>query len=258
MRNALIMLAVALTLVYGGLCWFLHAKQRDLIYYGAFTRVTPSDGDFVLKRPDETTLRGWVANPGKPDPILYFGGNAERVEVNREAFEQLFPERSVYLLAYRGFGASDGEPSEKVLIPDALAFFDDVQRRHRGQEIAVIGRSLGSGVASQVAAKRPVERLLLITPFDSMVGAAKSHYPVFPVDWLLNERYESSEALKNFDKPVLIVHGGRDDIVPEANTLRLIDALPVEPKVVRIASADHNDISNHDEFYAALFTFMKR
>jgi hypothetical protein len=228
-----------------------------LIYYGAFTRVQPNEGDFILKRPD-ATLRGWVMNPDKPHPILYFGGNAERVELNREAFARLFPERSVYFLAYRGFGASDGEPSENALVPDALAFFDDVRRRHPDQKIAIIGRSLGSGVASQVAAKRPVERLALITPFDSMVGAAKSHYPIFPVDWLLRERYESTAALQRFEKPVLIVHGGRDDIVPEANTVRLIEALPVEPKVVRIASADHNDISNYDEFHAALMAFMER
>ena len=122
----------------------------------------------------------------------------------------------------------------------------------------MIGRSLGSGIASQVAAQRPVERLALVTPFDSMVGAAGAHYPMFPVDWLLDERYESAKALRVFRRPMLIIHGGRDDIVPEANTLRLIAALPTPPDVRRIADAGHNDISNHPAFGTALSEFLTR
>jgi pimeloyl-ACP methyl ester carboxylesterase len=257
MRSVLITTSIVVLLVYAGICWFLHAKQRDLIYYGGFTRVDATATDFALKRPD-AMLRGWVVNPGESDPILYFGGNGERIEHNRDEFAKLFPGRSVYLLAYRGYGASDGAPSEAVLIPDALALFDHVQSRHPDQRIAVIGRSLGSGIASQVAGQRPVERLALITPFDSMVGAAKSHYPIIPVDWLLNERYESTKALREFRKPLLIVHGGRDDIVPEVSTLRLIETLPTPPVVVRIAEAGHNDISDDPKFDAALSRFLSR
>lgn len=257
MRGILSIIVVAILLIYAGICLFLHTKQRDMIYYGWTTTVDAASTDYALKRPD-ATLRGWALNPGGSDPILYFGGNAERVESNREAFALLFPGRSVYFLAYRGYGASEGTPSEAALVPDALAFFDDVQRRHPGQKIAVIGRSLGSGIASQVAAQRPVERLALVTPFDSMVGAARSHYPIFPIGWLLEERYESDKALKRYERPILIVHGGRDDVVPEANTLRLIEALPAPPTVVRIAKADHNDISNYPEFVAALLEFFSR
>ena len=256
MRSFLVIVALLAAIVYAGACWFLHAKQRQMIYYGWTTTVDAAGTDFELKRPD-ATLRGWVVNPGKPDPILYFGGNAERVEANREDFARMFPGRSVYLVAYRSYGASTGEPSQAVLVPDALAVFDEVQRRHPGERIAVVGRSLGSGIASQVAGQRPVERLALITPFDSMVGAAKAHYPFFPVDWLLDERYESAKALQRFARPILIVHGGRDDVVPEVCTQRLIAALPATPKTVRIATADHNDIAGHAEYTQALAGFMR-
>ena len=137
-----------------------------------------------------------------------------------------------------------------------LALFDETQRLHPGQGIAVIGRSLGSGIASQLAAQRPVAQLALITPFDSMVATAKAHYPVFPVGWLLDERYESDKALKTFEAPVLIVHAGLDEVVPEANTVRLIAALSKPPTTVRIANADHNDISAHPEFESALSEFL--
>ncbi len=257
MRSVFVIGTLLVMLVYAGACWFLHAKQRQMIYYGWTTTVDAASTDFELKRPD-ATLRGWVVNRDQPDPILYFGGNAERIEANREDFARMFPGRSVYLVAYRGYGASTGEPGEAALVPDALAVFDEVQRQHPGQRIAVIGRSLGSGIASQVAGQRPVARLVLITPFDSMIGAAKTHYPIFPVDWLLDERYESAKALRGFREPILIVHGGRDDIVPEVCTKRLIAALAAPANVVRIDAADHNDISLYPEFGTALSAFMSR
>jgi uncharacterized protein len=256
MRSFLVIVALLAVLAYAGACWFLHTKQRQMIYYGWTTTADAAGTDFELQRPD-ATLRGWVVNRDESRPILYFGGNAERIEANREDFARMFPGRSVYLVAYRGYGASTGEPSEAALVPDALAVFDEVQRRHPGQPIAMIGRSLGSGIASQVASRRPVERLALITPFDSMIGAAKAHYPIFPVDWLLNERYESAKALHAFRKPVLIVHGGRDEVVPEQSTKHLIAMLPSPPRIVRIAAADHNDVSAYPEFPAALSDFMR-
>ena len=132
-----------------------------------------------------------------------------------------------------------------------------MQGRHPGHAVSAIGASLGSGVASQLAAQRPLERLALITPFDSMVATARAHYPLFPVNWLLDERYESDRALSGYRRPVLILHGGRDDIVPEANTLRLVSTLPAPPTVVRVAEAGHNDIDAHPQFAPALAGFMR-
>ena len=196
-------------------------------------------------------------NPGKPSPILYFGGNAERIEGKREAFARMFPERSVYLVAYRGFGASSGEPGEAALVGDALALFDHVRSAHPGQPVSVIGRSLGSGAASQLAAQRPVAALALVTPFDSMVSTAKSHYSIFPVDWLLTERYDSVKALQTARRPLVIVRAGRDEIVLPANTDQLIAALASHKQhVVMIESADYNDIANHPQYHQALSEAM--
>jgi pimeloyl-ACP methyl ester carboxylesterase len=255
MRGPLLTLGIVVALIYTGLCALLYAQQRELIYYGWTTAADAAETDFALRRPD-ATLRGWVVNPGQPDPILYFGGNAERIEANREAFARMFPQRSVYLLAYRGYGASEGEPHEAALVADAAALYDHVRARHPDQRIAAIGRSLGSGVAAQLAARRPLERLVLITPFDSMTATAQGHYPLFPVDWLLRERYESTQALRGFAQPLLILHGGRDDVVPEARTRALIAALPARPQVLRFAAADHNDISTHPDYDAALSRFL--
>ena len=244
-----------LVLAYAGLCGWLYLQQRQLVYFPQFTRTPASDTDFALQR-DGAVLRGWVVNPGRPNAIVYFGGNAERVQDNRQEFARWLPGYSVYLVAYRGYGASDGEPEQDALLGDALAVFDHVQARHPARPVSLIGSSLGSGVASYVASQRQIGRLALITPFDSLANVAQAHYPWLPVRWLLRERYESTRYLAAYDGPLLIVRAGRDDVVPRANTRRLIDSLPRPPRVVVLGKAGHNSL-DADAYGRALAGFFE-
>jgi len=193
-RRVVMWLVGLAVVAYLGLCSLLYLQQRRLIYYPQFTRVAPAQTDFAFRRPD-AVLRGWVVNPGQRDAVLYFGGNAESVEDNRDAFARWLPTHTVYLVAYRGYGASDGEPSETALFADALALHDDVARRHPAGRIAIAGRSLGSGVATYVTTERDAEDLVLVTPFDSLAAVAQSHYSVFPIRLLLKDRYDSAARL---------------------------------------------------------------
>ena len=255
MQRAACVLVAVLALGYLALCALMFLQQRGFIYLPQFTRADAADTDFAIER-DGVVLRGWIVNPGAGSPILYFGGNAERVELNREDFRAWFPRRSVYLLAYRGYGASDGAPRERDLQADALAFFDHVAARHPGEPVSVLGRSLGSGVASHVAAHRPVDRLALVTPFDSMAAVGQAHYRWLPVRWLLRERYPAAEDLRDFRRPVLVLRATHDGVVPPRNTDRLVAALPRPPQVVEIAGGDHNDLSGAAEYRQALSDFL--
>lgn len=255
MSRPFVLLGAALLVAWLGLCLFLFVVQRKLIYFPELTRTEGAVTDYALHR-DDAVLRGWIVNPGQAAALLYFGGNAEAVEANRDDFASWFPHHTVYLLAYRGYGASNGTPAGPALLDDALAFFDDVQARHPGQPVSAIGRSLGSGIASHVAAQRPVDRLALITPFDSLADVAARHYRWLPVRWLLRDRYPSADNLRRYRNPVLVLHGGNDTIVPRANTEALVAALPVQPRVVEIAAADHNDIGLHPAFAEALSGFL--
>lgn len=257
MRAALALLAV-LALVYLAMCLLMYLQQRSVVYLPQHTRVDAAGTDFSIGREDGVQLRGWVVNPGRGEPILYFGGNAESVEFNRDDFRAWFPGRSVYLLAYRGFGASGGQPREQDLYADALAFFDHVAERHPGERVSVIGRSLGSGVASHVAAHRPVDRLALVTPFDSMAAVGQAHFRWLPVRLLLRERFEAAEALGAYEGPVLVIRAANDEVIPARNTDTLIDALPRPPEVVEIADAGHNDLSLAPGFGRALAHFLAR
>ena len=194
-------------------------------------------------------------NPGRPGAVVYFGGNAERIEFSRDEFAAWFPHHTVYLMAYRGYGASDGTPRESHLYADALALFDHVSSRHSGP-IVVVGRSLGSGVASYLASQRPVARLALVTPPDSLANVARMHYPWLPVRKLLKDRYESTRYLAKYRGPVLVIRAGRDQVIPAASTDRLIASLAAPPQVIELPAADHNTIGEDARFGAALRGFV--
>lgn len=230
-----------LALAYAGVCGLLYVKQRQLIYFPQHTQVPAQGTDFELRRGD-VVLRGWVANPGQTRAIVYFGGNGESVQDNRAEFARWLRGHSVYLVAYRGYGASDGQPGQEALLGDALAIFDHAQAAHPQQPVSVIGRSLGSGVASYVASQRRIGRLALVTPFDSLASVAQSHYPWLPVRWLLHDRYESTRYLTGYRGPLLIVRAGRDEVVPPANTDRLLASLRRRPQVLALPEADHNTL----------------
>lgn len=255
LRLPLAMMIGVIAIGYFALCTWMYIKQRDLTYFPQFTRVAASETDFELRR-NGVTLRGWLVNPGRDDAVLYFGGNAERIDMARGAFATWFPDRSVYLVAYRGYGASEGAPREAELFGDALALFDHVRARHRGS-IAVVGRSLGSGVASYLASQRPVARLALVTPFDSLADVASAHYPWLPVRWLFQERYDSARHLSGYKGPILVVRAGRDAVIPAANTDRLIATLTKPPQVVVMAEADHNSLDAFPAYGEALTAFVR-
>ena len=256
MLSRLVFSVIALLVLgYAGVSALLYFKQRDLIYFPAATTVPASETDFSLTR-DAVTLRGWKLNPGKANALIYFGGNAERLESSRAEFARLFPDRTVYLLAYRGYGASEGNPAETALFADALALFDAVRADHPAGDIAVIGRSLGSGVASYLASQRPVEKLVLATPFDSLAEVAQSHYRWLPVRWLISDVYASHEHLQHYPGPVLILRAGRDEVVPPANTDRLVTSLELPPAVVDFPLADHNNISLQPRYGEILRDFL--
>ena len=248
-------IALPLSLVYLGACGLMYVRQRELVYCPQDTRVEASQTDFALVR-EGVTLRGWVVNPGQAQALVYFGGNSEPVQVNRERFARWFPRHTVYLVAYRGFGASEGAPTEAGITGDALALYDHVEQQHPGAHIDVIGRSLGSGVAAHVAAKRPVRRLALVTPYDTLADLGQAYYRWLPIRLLARDRYDSISHLSGYTGRLLVVRAGLDKVIPAANTQRLIDSLPRPPQVLELRSADHSNIASSPALARTLKTFF--
>lgn len=245
--------ALLAVLLYGAFCLALYLGQRQLVYHPEATRPVRQPPDFELAR-DGVTLRGWVMHPGQQRALLYFGGNAERIEDARSEFASWFPDRTIYLLPYRGYGASEGVPTEAALVADAIALFDQVAPQHAS--VAVIGRSLGSGVAIQLAARRPVERLVLVTPFDSLVRVAASYYPWVPVSGLMRERFESWRYAAAIHAPVLLIRAEQDEIITAGRTAALAAAFPQTPMQQVVADAGHNTIQDHSDYRVSMSRFL--
>lgn len=251
-RPALITAAL-LALLYLACCLFLFAQQRSLLYFPHPASDAPGTSTLTL-RPDgadgaavRTTVR---SAPGRR-AVLYFGGNAEDTNQSLPDLEAAFPGHTLYLPHYRGYGASTGEPSEKALVQDALALYDHVRATH--PQIVAIGRSLGSGVALQLAAARPLERLILVTPYDSLAGIAASHYPIFPVRWLMRDRFDSWRYAPQVTAPTLLLVAERDEIVPYASTEALRLRFPAGVARLRlITGAGHNTIQESHEYVRLL------
>jgi pimeloyl-ACP methyl ester carboxylesterase len=204
---------------------------------------------------DGVTLRGWEVNPGRDRVLVYFGGNAESIQDQREDLARHLPHHTTYLIAYRGYGASERRPTQKALTRDAVAVLDHVQAR-AASSVDVLGRSLGSGVAVQAAVRRPVGRLVLVTPFDSVAGVAQDLLPRLPVQHLLADRWDSVAVAHRLQARILVVRAGRDDVVRPALTDRLLAALPGRPEVLDLPEAGHSDLADDPAYWTTIAAFL--
>jgi len=208
---------------------------------------------------DGTRLRGWIVkSTAAPAPtVIYFGGNAE--EVSWSISDARWPrEWTIVGINYRGYGTSEGKPGEPELIADGLAIYDAVVKRDDvdPQRVVVFGRSLGTAIATHVAAERPVAGAILVSPYDSMTAIGKLHYPWLPVSLLLRHRFDAVPDAKRNTMPMLAIVGGSDSIIPAERSRALFDAW-AGPKTWQVVPrAGHNDLGNDAAFWDSVAAFL--
>jgi pimeloyl-ACP methyl ester carboxylesterase len=205
-------------------------------------------------------LRGWYV-PGKVSAnrplVVYYGGNAEEVSGNLWDMARL--EAGAYLfMNYRGYGDSEGKPSQQNLCRDALYILDTLIAREQIplNHIVLMGRSLGSGVAVHVAAHRPVRGVILATPFDSLLNVARRHYPVLPVRLLLKHPFDSAALAPNISIPALILIARQDTIIPQQHAIRLSEVWGGPVESIIIDGVGHNDIQMAPRYWKAINAFL--
>jgi dipeptidyl aminopeptidase/acylaminoacyl peptidase len=239
------------SMLWLGLTAAVAANQRRLVFNPTVEREVAhprSSGHrtrpVVLRAKDGTRLCGGLMtplSPGRHPAVIYFGGRSEEVSwVGRDA-GQMFPGMTVLAINYRGYGDSHGDPDESHLIEDGCTLFDWLAARlHVDRErIAVVGRSLGSGVAVQVAKERPVHSVVLITPYDSILALAKRKFRVMPIEYMLRHRFESIKHAPMLKAPTYVLRAARDDVVPHSHTDLLVS------KLARLCGDDVIPDSNH-------------
>ena len=256
MRRMLILIlaVVAIAAVaYAGFCVALFTMQRSFQYFPTPRRLAPTQlaGTF---RSGDTLLQLTVRPRAGPGAVLYFGGNGEDVSSSVDPLIAAFPDREIVMLHYRGYGGSAGTPTEAALAADAAGLFDKVHAEH--PDVIVIGRSLGTGVAVRLASTRPVSRLVLITPYDSLLGIAQRQFPLFPVSWLLVDKYESWRYASGIKVPVLILRAENDEVIPAASTELLRSRFPAgQVDYVVVPGASHNTIGDAPLYVRSLAAF---
>lgn len=246
--SILVKAAIAATSLYALVIAGGYLLQRRLMYFPDTERTAPASlglvgvDERVLAAPDGAKVIAWYAKarPGHPT-ILYFHGNAGSLAIRYERVQRFQSAgRGILMMTYRGFGGSTGKPSELANVADAhLAYDLLVSEGVRPQDIILFGESLGSGIAAQLAADRPVGGIILDSPYTTMVETARLHYPWLPVHWLLLDRYETMRYIGRIRAPLLILHGERDSIVP-VSMGRTLFAAALEPKdIVVFPEAEH-------------------
>ena len=184
--------------------------------------------------------------------ILGFGGNGWNGQTVAIFLAELFPEADVVVFHYRGYAPSQGRAGAAALIEDAPLIHDFARARLRPARTVAVGFSIGGGVAAALAARRPLDGLILVTPFDSLARVAAGHYPWLPVRLLFRHAMEPIRDLAGNATPVAIIAGGRDTLIPAARTqpLRLSIANLVFDRTIE--EAGHNDIYGNPAFRPAI------
>ena len=278
--------------LYAGAGVFLWAAQERMVFHprpvSHEKRRALQNLEVQFAMPDGATLRGWLrpADESSPDEssadessadessggessggessgvgnagcklVVYFGGNAEEVSGN---LDNPIPAKAAQLFVnYRGFGDSDGKPSANDFERDALALFDQASERFGvgAGEVCVFGRSLGTHMAAVVAAQRPVGRVVMISPFDSVLNIAKARYPIFPVRALLRHPFVTSQYAPRAKAPALFVLAESDWVVPRKRSEALIELWQAPKQVVVIPNATHNNFDS-SEYRRAVSEFL--
>ncbi len=217
--------------------------------------------DAVFNAIDGTRLHGWYVPHEQPRAVVLFcHGNGGNVALWSDVLRTLHDRMGVSILGfdYRGYGRSEGTPSESGVLADARAARTWLARRAGVPEnqIVLMGRSLGGAVAVDLAADG-ARGLVLESTFTSMPEVGHAKLPWLPVRALMRTQFNSLAKIGKYHGPLLQSHGTADRLIPFAMGRQLFDAANEPKQFIAIPGGDHND-PQAEEYYAALFAFLGR
>jgi len=263
-------LAALLVVVYAGYCAALYFMQGRLVFPGKetdtaqvaeFRRYYKTFEDFSVPVPG-ATLRGYALwrtpekGPGRA--LIYYGGNAEEAGAFFLWSPQNLPDWSIIAVDYRGYGGSDGTATEELAVKDALAVYDAVRARlGPNARIALMGRSLGSGIALRTAVSRDAAALVLVTPYDSLANVGADNYPIVPVKLLMRQRFDVTEEAPRVTAPTLFIVADKDGLVrPER--AEALAKIWKGPKEYRVLPGGHNSVIEGELYWPTAAGFLNR
>lgn len=241
---------------------FFPSRYPEGLYHSVPRGLHIQDHWFTTE--DGVRLNGWfMPNDSGLGTLVVSHGNAGNIS---HRIDRLIRFKragfSVFLYDYRGYGRSDGSPTEEGIYRDGLAAFDYASKLPDVDpaRMIIFGTSLGSAVAVEVATQRSATALVLETPFTSAKDMAGALYPFLPAKYLVRSRFDSEQKIRSIRTPVLIIHGTEDSIVPIELGKQLFDAANQPKEFYEIPGADHNNtfLIGGLEYESRLHAFAER
>ena len=217
-----------------------------------------------ITAPDGAVLHGWLkrapaAKNGERFPlVIVFGGVARETSWMVNWGDK--PEDWGWLIInYRGYGLSQGTPSEQAIVEDAKSIFDYAAGRPDidASRIVVLGRSLGSYVAVTLAAARPLAAVILATPFDSIAAVGERRYPFLPIGMLVGGRYDAAAIAPSVHTRALFVLAGSDDVTPPEHGQALAKAWGGPMSLVTLEDTGHRGVEWREEYWRQVSRFLR-
>ncbi len=237
---------ISLLVVYFGISVYVYLTQDSQVFNpSAIEKKEPinlKDVEHITFEVEKGVVLDGIHKKSKNTPlVIYFGGNADdatRIVLYIKDFE-------IVTFNYRGFVNSGGKPSEKAIFSDALKIYDKYEKN---RDVVVVGRSLGTGVATYVASKREVKGLILITPYDSIASIAKKMYPYLPIETLLKHKFESVKYMQDVKAPVGLIEVKGDKTIPKYHFDKLKEVVPNLVLHVELLDTTHAAVLKHPSF----------
>ncbi len=190
--------------------------------------------------------------------VLYFHGNKRNISwyakyipyFTRHGYQ-------VLMIDYPGFGKSTGKLTEKKLYDWALQVYRIAIKRFAADSIIIYGKSMGTGIAAQLASVRDCKRLILETPYYDFPAVVQHYLPVYPVRWLLKYQLPTYQYLQDVNAPVTIFHGTKDRIVTYKNAKKLFKHLKAKDELVTIKGGSHNNLFTYPETISKLDSLLR-
>lgn len=219
----------------------------------------PDDAELFLETKDGERINALHINRSAKRAILYFHGNAGVLDSWQMTYDNFITTgHGLLIIDYRGYGKSSGSPSEKGLYADAEAAYDYLLKQGFDKDsITIYGRSLGSGVACHLMAIHNKGRLILETPYTSIMDIAKKNYPYFIPQLTLRNRFSCIRHIKHIQVPLLLIHGTNDEVIPYHHATTLSQHFQGRKTFVTIDNGAHNNLREYDAYDHALMEFLK-
>lgn len=249
MRRFVVVVLAFAAVIYCFAATYLYVFQRSFVFKPTGELASPANkglpsvaSDTVMMN-DGTNVTVWRAEPtvqGAPT-VLYFHGNSGNISTRSARYREIIDSGyGLYAPTYRGYAGAEGQPSEAALVGDALEHFDRLSKETR--DIVIHGESLGTGVATALAAQRDAQALILEAPYTATVDIAAESYPWLPVSLLMKDQFRSRDWIEQVSEPVLIIHGTNDAVIPFEHGQALFDRAGDPKTFLAVEGAGHSDL----------------